>query len=442
MFAVIIQIFGILTILIRTLEATYIITSNGENPRRVAASIDDAKTWIVSPPLIKDFSLQAGYCVSQTTCYLIANHIGRAYQVLKTENSGKTWINIKTSKVPGETIRYGIADMGLYCKSEKECIFGLFDSVVHTKDAFQTHTEVLRIKKDKQLKTARVTGIQCVKNNTVCLLTMQQGYSGAIYRSLDGGRSWIKQYSSYIELFGLSCISTPAKASFCMAVGKTGIFFVSTDHGNSWSSMSYKMEGNYFSPTCPISTYPRRCSMAKKVSTVQCLAPYHCVVGFRGYQTGSGVSRYRQNGALCSVKKHANEKAKVKCLKTTTYNTNIKLHCSSPSQCFAVKVDRFTRTNKNFQKYFVYDTKLYKYTASTNRWKMNDNLPTMKFSSVQNVFGTAFSYDKNFDFTAGGGGAYKENLGGGDGDSNGSVPMLSRSHVLIPFLCLLISLLL
>lgn len=379
-----------------TADSIYMIAPKASDPRKVIVTKDEGQTWKTS---INYYAYTPnGFCITKTTCYLMGTGIGRAFQILKTTNAGSTWTKVVTSILGGSSVNSGTYDMGIYCSDVNNCLFGMWDRVVRTRNGFRQMYNVLTIPRGTKGELPRVTAIECVKGNTVCLVSVELKYVGAIYRSTDSGGTWKRVYDASYELEDMSCVSTPNGKSFCVAAGERGVFYVSTDHGQTWKYLPYKFDKEYFFPYCRWSF--ANCRLPKKVDSVSCVGPYHCVVAFKGYDT---TYDEEQNGALCSLTKYANQEATMKCYKLSRYNKGIKVHCSSQKHCLAITQERYNKYSYGVR-YLSYEASIYRYEPATRAWKAIGNKPTAKYGHFQNMIGNQFVYNKDFDFISGGGG--------------------------------------
>ena len=352
--------------------------------------------------------LQGRFCFSEETCYLIGTKTAKEYKIYKTYDKGNTWAET-TFKLPGPKVNYYPYNMGFYCIDENNCIIGGYNVIARTKGDSNTITRSTVIPDKESDDEAVISGIYCFANSLICVATVRYKYDGAIYQSKDGGHTWKFIRRTRDPVYSLSCVITTKNQNFCLIGQKTGILEVSTDFGTTWKYFQYKINKRDFSPTCPVSSYPRRCYMAKRLDQVKCLQPYHCVVTFKGYQTGSGLQRSEQSGAICS--------------RLTRYNKGVKVHCQSETNCIAVTTQRYVRY-QGIYKTFKYEVTNYQYqpSRSLNKWT-SASKPNLQFSSIQRIFGSQPASVRDFDFKSGDGGFSKIEIPSGSADSKNPIPL-------------------
>ena len=371
-------------ILAKRIDSIYIFSADGGSSNH-AVSYDNGKTW-TAKSFAGTVESEEGFCFSEETCYLIGTKTVKEYKIYKTYDKGNTWTKT-IFKLPGPKVNYYPYNTGFYCIDENNCIIGGYNVIARTKGDTNTITRSTVIPDKKSDDEAVISGIYCFANSLICVATVKYKYDGAIYQSKDGGYTWKFIRSTRDPVYSLSCVITTKNQNFCLIGQKTGILEVSSDFGTTWTYFQYKINEREFSPSCPVSSYPRRCYMAKRLDQVKCLQPYHCVVTFKGYQIGSGLQRSEQSGAICSFKKQKGEVPTFSCSRLTRYNKGVKVHCQSETNCIAVTTQRYVRY-QGIYKTFRYEVKNYQYqpSRSLNKWT-SASKPNLQFSNVQRIIG-------------------------------------------------------
>ena len=399
-------------ILAKAIDSIYIFSADGGSPNH-AVSYDNGKTW-TTKSFAATVESEEGFCFSEETCYLIGTKTAKEYNIYKTYDKGNTWAKT-TFKLPGPKVNHYPSNMGFYCIDESNCIIGGYNVIARTKGDSNTITRSTVIPDKESDDEAIISGIYCFSNSLICIATVRYKYDGAIYQSKDGGHTWKFIRSTRDPVYSLSCVTTTKNQTFCLIGQKTGTLEVSIDFGTTWKYFQYQINERDFSPSCSVSRYPRRCYMTKRLDQVKCLQPYHCVVTFKGYQTGSGLQRSEQSGAICSFKKQKGKIPTFSCSRLTRYNKGVKVHCQSETNCIAVTTQRYVRYQGTY-KTFKYEVTNYQYqpSRSLNKWT-SASKPNLQFSSIQRIFGSQSAYVKDFDFKSGGVGFSKIEISSGIG---------------------------
>ncbi len=211
----------------------------------IILSDDDGSSWLQADVPVMS-TLTSIYFIDDSTGWAV----GHDAVVLKTQDSGKTWIK----QLDGFEANAMVLEQAKRVKAQMEAelskaeVMGGEDRIELAEETLENATYALEDAEidfeDKSTKPLLDVWFKNGKEGYVV------GAYGMIFKSIDGGNSW-KDWSGHVEnpdRFHLNAIAQVSDQRM-MIVGEAGLMLRTQDNGDNWEQMFSPYEGSFFGIT-------------------------------------------------------------------------------------------------------------------------------------------------------------------------------------------------